>query len=73
MKKSLEALEKLYDGFQYGMAGRNFYDTVKQNLDLLNYLISLGQIKKGKIVIEIDKETNFETYTKIKEVLENDK
>ena len=28
-----EALEILYDGYQYGMAGRSYYDIIKQDLD----------------------------------------
>ena len=32
---SKEALEKLYDGFQNGMAGRSFYDIIKQDLERL--------------------------------------
>ena len=33
-----EALEILYDGYQYGMAGRSFYDTIKQVLDRVEML-----------------------------------
>lgn len=32
---SKEALERLYDGFQNGMAGRSFYDIIKQDLNEL--------------------------------------
>ena len=35
---SKEALEKLYDGFQNGMAGRSFYDIIKQDLERLEIL-----------------------------------
>lgn len=51
---------------------RIMLNKVLQDLDLLNYLIKLAEVKKGKIVIEIDKETNFETYTKIKEGIINE-
>lgn len=37
---SKEALEKLYDGYQYGMAGRSFYDLIKQDLERLEMLES---------------------------------
>lgn len=33
--KSKEALERLYDGFQDGMAGRSFFDIIKQDLEVL--------------------------------------
>ena len=33
---SKEALERLYDGFQNGMAGRSFYDIIKQDLNKLD-------------------------------------
>ena len=35
---SKEALEKLYDGYQNGMAGRSFYDIIKQDLKVLEIL-----------------------------------
>ena len=38
MSKSLEALDRLYDGYQYGMAGRSFYDLIKQDLERLEQL-----------------------------------
>ena len=36
--KSKEALERLYDGFQDGMAGRSFFDIIKEDLDRLEKL-----------------------------------
>lgn len=35
---SKECLEKIYDGYQYGMAGRSYYDIIKQSLDRLEKL-----------------------------------
>ena len=36
--KSKEALKRLYDGYQNGMAGRSFYDIIKQDLERLEQL-----------------------------------
>ena len=44
---SKEALERLYDGYQNGMAGRSFYDIIKQDLEVLEILKSILEIKKG--------------------------
>lgn len=35
---SKEALERLYDGYQNGMAGRSFYDIIKQDLEILEII-----------------------------------
>ena len=35
---SKEALERLYDGYQNGMAGRSFYDIIKQDLETLEII-----------------------------------
>lgn len=68
---SKEALEKLRN-FLGNSPYQKEINIIKQDLDLLNYLIKLAEVKKGKIVIEIGKETNFETYTKIKECIINE-
>lgn len=47
-----EALERLYDGFQDGMAGRSFYDIIKQDLDRLEKLEEAIEIIKSKIEFE---------------------
>ena len=40
---SKEALERLYDGFQDGMAGRSFFDIIKQDLERLEKLKNLEE------------------------------
>ena len=35
---SKEALDKLYDGYQYGMNGRSLYDIIKLDLERLEML-----------------------------------
>lgn len=77
---SKEALEKLslminrekHINSEWNKKINDLKQTIKQDLNLLNYLISLSKVKRGKIIIEIDKETNFETYTKIKECIINE-
>lgn len=62
---SKEALEKLYDGYQYGMAGRSFYDLIKQDLDRLEALEEIHkddtkQIKELKHQLNIYKTNYYE-------------
>lgn len=69
---SKEALEELYDGYQYGMAGRSFYDLVKQDLERLKVLEQ--ENKDLKEIIEIRKQMNINLIdfgTKLKQ--ENEK
>ena len=85
---SKEALERLYDGYQNGMAGRSFYDIIKQDLEILEIIktkkvdISLikncyGLLAYAVYNSHIDEEKNDELtkqeFNKIKEWLENDK
>lgn len=44
---SKEALERLYDGYQNGMAGRSFYDIIKQDLEVLEILKKYILISKS--------------------------
>lgn len=56
MNKSLEALDILYDGYQYGMAGRGYYDLIKQDLELLEQLKQQRDslaINNGELVVKV--------------------
>lgn len=46
MSKGLEALEKLYEGYKNGMAGRHYYDIIERELKALEI------IKKCRIKVE---------------------
>ena len=46
MSKGLEALEKLYEGYENGMAGRHYYDIIERELKALKI------IKKCRIKVE---------------------
>lgn len=68
---SKEALEKLYDGFQNGMAGRSFYDIIKTDLEKLEQLERNNQndkefIKLQNEVIKIKEDEN----NKLKKIIE---
>ena len=81
---SKEALEILYDGYQNGMAGRSFYDIIKQDLEVLEILkkwIVVGgtpdglfpyeiKVKKGYISNKSSLVLTKEDFKKIKEWLE---
>ena len=82
---SKEALERLYDGYQNGMAGRSFYDIIKQDLEILEIIktknVDISLIKNGYgpfayavynsyIDIEKNDELTKEEYELLKEWLE---
>ena len=54
MLSSKEALERLYDGYQNGMAGRSFYDIIKQDLERLEELEKENK-KLKQLVEELEK------------------
>ena len=64
---SKEALERLYDGYQNGMAGRSFYDIIKQELDRLEKLEN--SLKKYEIKdlseLEIALDQYYHRYDKV--------
>lgn len=55
---SKEALEKLYDGYQNGIAGRSFFDIIKQDLERLEKLEKVIDILK--LVIELPLEDDID-------------
>lgn len=67
---SKEALEKLYDGFQNGMAGRSFYDIIKQELDRLEELERENISLHNKVAILESENLSFKKIIKEKSKLE---
>lgn len=82
---SKEALERLYDGYQNGMAGRSFYDIIKQDLEILEIIktknVDISLIKNcygafayavynSYVDIEKNDELTKEEYELLKEWLE---
>lgn len=55
---SKEALERLYDGYQYGMNGRSLYDIISQDLDRLEKLEKVIEILKSMFKIKIGNVSN---------------
>lgn len=75
---SKEALERLYDGYQYGMNGRSLYDIISQDLEILEILKTHIKIQKyydsfetgdDRQWLEIDLDNSNIQFKKIKEWL----
>lgn len=76
---SKEALEKLYDGYQNGIAGRSFFDIIKQDLDRLEKIEKwvndkLDYLNNGVFLVPGDYlKGAIKILLELKEVLTNDK